>query len=581
MIRHLPHFAKLSGLLALIFALLLHPGGNTYSFEGGSPVLSGQSTGNGVVCRVTGPSQRQELTVNTSRILTLDRRIPQAQVNNPEILDLTALSPNQIQIFAKKPGVTQVNLWDDQGNIYTVDVIVFGDARELEMLLKAQFPNCSIKVIPIASGVLLSGYVDQQEHVSRIIQIAEEYYPRVINNLTLGGVHEVLLHVKVMEVSRTKLRSLGFDWSQISGQNVIRSSVSGLLTGVAPGNAGSGTAASAFTSGGETFFFSVLDGNDAFFGVLEALRQDNLMKVLAEPTLVTVSGRPAFFQVGGEFPIIVPQSLGTVSIEYKKYGTQVDFVPIVLGNGRIRLEVRPRVSEIDTSRSVVINSTTVPGLRVREVDTGVEMQAGQTLAIAGLVETRVEAQRRGVPFLSDVPYIGAAFRRVAEQNNDIELLILVTPELVDAMNPEEVPPCGPGTQTASPSDWELYMKGYIEVPRCCPPENSGSAQIEDIKQAGQATIPRDNQPTPLPQPTPAGPAAPNAPELAPPAPLPPVSSGAQSSAPTGAPVSFGKQGVVTPTTSRTRPVAQTAGAQSKPASPGSLPGFKGDIGYDN
>lgn len=536
------------------------------------------SPSNQVVRQVIGPSQREEMTVNTSRILTLEKRIPQAQVNNPEILDITALSPNQIQIFAKKAGVTQVNLWDDQGNIYTVDVIVFGDARELDLLLKSQFPNCSIKVIPIASGVLLSGYVDQQEHVSRIIQIAEEYYPRVINNLTLGGVHEVLLHVKVMEVSRTKLRSLGFDWTQISGQNVIRSSVSGLISAASAANPAAGTAATAVTSGGETFFFSIFDGNDAFFGVLDALRQDNLMKVLAEPTLVTVSGRPAFFQVGGEFPIIVPQSLGTVSIEYKRYGTQVDFVPIVLGNGRIRLEVRPRVSEIDSSRSVVINSTTVPGLRVREVDTGVEMQAGQTLAIAGLVETRVEAQRRGLPVLSDVPYIGSAFRRVAERNNDVELLILVTPELVDAMDANEVPPCGPGTMTASPNDWELYMKGYIEVPRCCDSSSNG----------GVVGDPVNGQPTQAPAPLEGAGTSRYSDSLRVAQAQRGTVSGGNATGGTGtSAVAAGKAG--TTSFGKPWPAPQSRSSRStdavRPATrssePSQLPGFKGEIGYDN
>lgn len=520
---------------------------------GGPPSNATLGTG-AVVCKISESNQRQELTVNTSRILTLDSRIPQAQVNNPEILQLTALSPNQIQIFAKKPGVTQVNLWDESGAIYSIDVIVFGDARELSLLIESQFPNCSIRVVPISNGVMLSGYVDQPEHVSRIMQLAQEYYPRVINNLTLGGVHEVLLHVKVMEVSRTKLRALGFDWTQISGQNIVRSSVSGLISGATGADAIAGTSASAVTSGAETFFFSVIDGSDAFFGVLEALRQDNLMKVLAEPTLVTVSGRPAFFQVGGEFPIIVPQSLGTVSIEYKKYGTQVDFVPIVLGNGKIRLEVRPRVSEIDSARSVTINSTTVPGLRVREVDTGVEMKAGQTLAIAGLVETRVEAQRRGLPWISDVPYIGVPFRRVVERTNDVELLILVTPELVSAMNPEEVPPAGPGMSTASPSDSELYFGGLIEVQGCCPHGSGGDFGTIEVLPPSQGTAP-----TPAPvleTAPPSGPVLNRVPGKLPIAARPTVPA---KTAPAAAPLP---------------PTASEAGGV-KP-----LPGFKGKIGYD-
>ena len=171
------------------------------------------------------------MTVNTSRILTLDQKIPQAQVNNPEVLQITALGPNQIQISAKKAGVTQVNLWSDDKQIYTVDVIVQPDARELAEMLKAQFPSASLKVVPVASSVMISGYVDQPEEVNHVIRIAEEYYPKVINNITVSGVQQVLLHVRVMEVSRTKLRTLGFDFAKITGNNMVASSVAGLLSG--------------------------------------------------------------------------------------------------------------------------------------------------------------------------------------------------------------------------------------------------------------------------------------------------------------------------------------------------------------
>jgi pilus assembly protein CpaC len=198
--------------------------------------------------------------------------------------------------------------------------------------------------------------------------------------------------------------------------------------------------------------------------------------VLAEPNLVTVSGRPAQFLSGGEFPILVPQSLGTVSIEYKKFGTQVDFVPIVLRDGHIRLEVRPQVSEIDPARSVTVGGLTVPGLRKREVDTGVELRAGQTLAIAGLVQTRTESETRGIPWLMDLPYVGVPFRRVENEENEIELLILVTPELVQGMEQCEVPPCGPGLFTTNPDDCELGFRAYLEVPKCCGPDCGGALE---------------------------------------------------------------------------------------------------------
>ena len=133
---------------------------------------------------------------------------------------MTPLSPNQIQISAKATGVTQVNLWDENKKLYTIDVLVVGDARELAMVLRSTFPNGALKVMPVANSVMISGFVDKNEHIDRIIRIAEEYYPKVINNMTVGGVQQVLLHVKVMEVSRTKLRELGFRLGQDHGQQL-------------------------------------------------------------------------------------------------------------------------------------------------------------------------------------------------------------------------------------------------------------------------------------------------------------------------------------------------------------------------
>ena len=411
--------------------------------------------------QVSGPVERLEMIVNTSRILTTEHKVPQLLVENQGVVRAQPISPNQVQLSALKAGFTTLTVWDENQGEHTIDVLVYGDARELENLLMTEFPEATLRVRPLASSVVISGYVPRAEMVSRIVRMAEDYYPNVINNITIGGVQQILLHVKLMEVSRTKLRQLGFDWANFNGNDSVVQSVAGLISRA---DVAAGTATSAQ---GETIAFGIVNNANSFFGFIDALRQYNLVKVLAEPTLVTVSGRPASFSSGGEFPIIVPQSLGTVSVEYRQFGTRVDFVPIVLGNGRVRLEVRPQVSEIDPSRSVTINSTSVPGLRTRWVDTGVEMKAGQTLALAGLIQTQVESQNTGLPWLADLPGVGAAFRRVREQNNEIELLILVTPEFVDALDADDVPPCGPGELTTSPSDVELYYKGYLETPKCC------------------------------------------------------------------------------------------------------------------
>ncbi len=185
-----------------------------------------------------------------------------------------------------------------------------------------------------------------------------------------------------------------------------------LISGLGSPSPAAATTASNPING--TLAFNVADGTSAFFGVLSALQESNLMKIMSEPTLTTLSGQPALFNAGGQIPVPTPQSLGTLSIEWKNYGTQVKFIPIVLGNGRIRLDVEPDVSELDDANGPTIAGTRVPGIKQRTVHTTVEMMAGQTLAIAGLVETRIEADNSGLPWISEVPYLGAPFRSVKE-----------------------------------------------------------------------------------------------------------------------------------------------------------------------
>ena len=437
-----------------------------------SQVSTGQSP---LMFKVDRSNQRLEMTVNTSRRLQLNQKIPEAQVNNPSIVGLVPLSENTIQVTAQTPGVTQINIWGEDGTIFTIDVIVHADVQELDVLLKTQFPNASLKVIPIAQGVMISGFVDQPEQIELVIQIASQYFPNVINNMKVSGVRQVLLDVKLMEVSRTKLRSLGFDFAKLTGPNTVVSGAAGLIGGIEDG--------ALATSGKENFVFQVLTANSQFFGVLEALRDDKLGKILAEPKIVAISGRPSYFRVGGEVGYQLDGGITGASAAFKEYGTRVDLVAIVLGNSRIRLEVRVSISGLDPANA----SGGIPALRLREVDTGVEMQAGQTLAIAGLIQNRVESYNRGFPWISEVPYLGMLFRRVENENNEVELLIMVTPELVDAMDAEDVPKWGPGMKTTNPSDWELYAYGHLEVPNCC--DGSGCQQCRQGGDPGMDGIP--------------------------------------------------------------------------------------------
>src|SRR6478735_4728350 len=183
-----------------------------------------------VIRKISGTSDKMELTTNSSRILTLDKNIPRVQVNNPELLAVTPLSATQVQISAKKAGVTQVNLWDEDGKVHAVDVLIYGDARELEVALQTQFPHASIKVFRYSESLVLTGYVDRPDHVSPIMALAQDYSPKVINNIQVGGVQQILLKTKVMEISRTKLRRMGTDISILgSNGSFFSTGVSGLL----------------------------------------------------------------------------------------------------------------------------------------------------------------------------------------------------------------------------------------------------------------------------------------------------------------------------------------------------------------
>ncbi|MGN6133184.1 MAG: type II and III secretion system protein family protein [Aureliella sp.] len=419
---------------------------------------AGGGVGSGVRLVSADNHQKVRMVINTSRELSTDMPFQRVRIQNPNILSVIPLEGgNRLQISALQAGVTQLDLLTGDDSVHTVEVMVIGDARELEAILRDHFPSANLSVTPVQQGCIVSGVVTSDEHVEQVIAIAELYFPTVIDQVNVLGVHTVQLETQIMEVSRTKLRELGIDWGVINGDDFVTQSVSGLI---APAS----TAAGLATSGGETFKVGVVQNSTTFLGVVRALRQNNLVKVLANPTITAVDGRPASFNAGGEIPIVVPAGLGQVAIQYREYGTRVDMVAKVRGEGRIWLEVRPYVSEIDPTRSVTLQGISVPGLRSRFLETGVELQAGQTLALGGLLQMRTESINTGLPFFGDLPYLGTFFRSNRELQNEVELLITVTPNFAGPLDPCEVPAGGPGLNTTSPTDKELYWKGYLEVP---------------------------------------------------------------------------------------------------------------------
>lgn len=418
------------------------------------------------------------LVEKTSRIVQLGARIKTVDGFDPTVIKVTAVSePNQIRLQAIAAGVTTLLLTDEHGTAFNLEVLVSGDVKQLEALIRKAFPDASVQAIKIKDSVLLHGWVNQPEQLTTIVHMAEQFHPNVINSMRVSGIQQVVLQVKIMEVQRAKLRRMGFNFLNLQDNSYVTSTPGGLapvlgVTAPLGGPAGAALTSAATGAAPPTAAFGIISDNNVFQGFIEMLKSESLLKILAEPNLMTVNGRPASFLAGGQFPIPIPQGLGTVSIQFKPFGVQLEFVPIVLGNGRLRMEVAPEVSEKDFSTVVNVNGNTIPGLSTRKVNTQVEMSFGQTLIIAGLISNRVQATTDKVPYLGDLPWIGAAFRRVRHDESETELLIMVTPEFVAPMDPGQVPPGGPGSNTFSPTDSELYGNGQLETPRYCPDPNS-------------------------------------------------------------------------------------------------------------
>ncbi len=434
---------------------------------------------------VTANRTQLEMIEKFSKVLETKNRIVRVNGFDPLILNVTALAPNRISVSGLLQGVTNFIITDEAGANFTVEVFVKGDARQLQTIIDRKFPNCSIEAFKVQEAVALRGWVTNPEHITQITEIAEQFYPKVLNQMRVGGVQQVLLKVKVMEAQRSLIRELGMNFTYLSRGGYVNSAPGSLNTLGAVAYKPLGITS---ISKDVTGSFGIVGNNSIFNTYISALHDEALLKILAEPEMVATNGRPATMLSGGEFPIIVPQSLGTVSIQWREFGVRLEAVPFVLGGGALRLDLQPEVSERDFANSVTIGGTTVPGLTVRRVNTQVEMKFGQTLMLAGLISKRQTATTHKVPFLGELPYIGAAFSRKHNEDSETEVVITVTPELVAPLDDGQIPAGGPGQFTDSPTDRELMGYGLLEVPkygeRCanCPPGQAGPLIVPGLKQ---------------------------------------------------------------------------------------------------
>jgi len=313
-----------------------------------------------------------------------------------------------------------------------------------------------IRVTQAGESITLSGTVSSTSNLSQVLALADSYYPKkVINLLEVGGVHQVMLEVRVAEISRSLLRRLGVNFTYISDSGKFAISMLNNLIPSVRNISGVGHAGMGHSHGDL--------GGGSWTALIDALKEDGLITVLAEPTLITMSGKSANFLAGGEFPIPVPQTSGggtTITIEYKSFGVGLNFSPVVLSSKKISMQVAPEVSDLDFSNAIQISGYVIPALTTRRVSTTVELGDGQSFAIGGLLKDNVREVVSKFPLLGDIPILGVLFRSTYFQKNETELIIIVTPRLVKPLNLAKQ--TLPTDQYIEPNDFEFYLLGALE-----------------------------------------------------------------------------------------------------------------------
>ncbi len=433
------------------------------------------------------PEQEQEeqelskrlisISVQETTTLISPEPIKAVELSNPGIAEVAVVSPVKLLITGKQYGRTALTLERADGETITYIVSVGLDLSALQATIEKLSPRSRVKVSPIMDTVILSGTVPDVRTSEHILDIASIYSSKIQNHMEVAGVQQIQLRVTIAEVSRTATRALGINFQAAGGTAFIQSMVGGIQPmgiGWPEGTAVSGsmpfTTAEQLINPSITMLGGLTRANLEAFII--AMQDNNLMQILAEPTLVTLNGREASFLAGGEFPIPVAQEGGVVTVEFREFGTRLRFTPTILAGQLIRLTIAAEVSEPDTSNAVVVGGLPVPGKLMRSANTTIELGSGQTFAIAGLLSQKTSAIVSRVPGLGNLPIIGALFRSVRYQKNETELVIIVTPELIEPLNPAQVGPL-PGENLRHPNNFRLFGLGQIE--------NTSDIPVERLK----------------------------------------------------------------------------------------------------
>lgn len=407
------------------------------------------------------PVEKLDIIQRKSAIIEISIPVKRVSLADEEIADALVLTPQQIYLTGKVVGITRLTLWDETDKVITfLDIEVSPEISRLKEKLHEIFPyEEDIRITATHKSISLSGTVSSTLILSQVLSLAQAYASegksQINNFLQVGGVHQVMLEVRIAEMSRTTRKRLGinFAYATQSGKFGVQR-IDGLLTPTLEGPLEFATEVNLLLR------FLRHDTTWTFF--IDAIKDEGLLKILAEPTLITLSGKTAYFLAGGEFPVPVPQSgtSDTITIEYKPFGVGLNFTPTVLSNGKISMEISPEVSELDFSIGVNLQGFTIPGIITRRVSTVVELADGQSFAIAGLLNDKIRENVRKYPFLGDIPIIGSLFRSSQFVKEERELIVIVTPHIVRPL--DKAKQTLPIDQYIEPNDIEFYLFGRLE-----------------------------------------------------------------------------------------------------------------------
>jgi len=406
-------------------------------------ILGGQPLHGGTQQQVAQPEgQVLHILINKSVVINTQTPITRILTSNPNAIETVATSPTQVVVSGKAPGTSSLIIWDTPEHSQILDVVVEPDTTALRAAIERSYPGQQINVDTDGSRLILSGTAASQKVIDDIVKLAGLYSPQVVNSLSVTQITEhdrqVMLEVRFAEVDRAKLQQAGI--------NIISTGITNTIGTIStqqfgPPSFGSTTGS---TGGGglTTANFQLSDILNIFLFrpdinlavTIKDLEQKALLEILAEPNLMALNGQKASFLAGGEFPFPVVQggaNVGAVTIQFRPFGIQLDFQGNINPDNVIRLHVAPSVSTLDFSNSVSISGFVIPALSTRRAETEIELKDGQSFGIAGLLDHRAQAQLNRIPGIADIPILGKLFTSRSINRSNTELIVIVTPHIVD------------------------------------------------------------------------------------------------------------------------------------------------------